>query len=121
MAYYVLMFDNAADRFSDLIDRGTNYVDRSRHSYFVPETHVKYRRELYLEDPLQFTLRLIDVDEKCINYYLEVLHAEQGFCDSTSKQIAMRVDLAERKSKPFPKDMKKNFSRPQGTRRPSKT
>lgn len=106
MAYYVLMFDNATDGFFDLIDLGIDYVNRSQHSAFILESHVTYQREVILDDPLRFTLQLIDADEKRIHYYLEMFHTEQGFCASTSEQIAMHMDLAERRSKPFPKIMK---------------
>ena len=109
MAYYVLMFDNATDKFFDLIDLGIDYASRSLHSAFVLETHVTYQQEVSLDDRLRFTLQLIDTDEKRLHYYLEMFHVEHGFRASTSEQIAMHVDLTERRSKPFPKVMKQQI------------
>ena len=109
MAYYILLFDNATDRFFDLIDLGVDYVNRSQHSAFVLETHVTYQREVSLDDPLRFTLQLIDADEKCLHYYLEMFHAEHGFRASTSEQIAIHIDLSKRRPKPFPKVMKQQI------------
>jgi len=109
MAYYVLMFDNATDKFFDLIDLGVDYVDRCQHSAFVLETHISYLREVSLNDQLRFTLQLIDADEKRLHYYLEMFHAEQNFRASTSEQVAMHIDLNIRKSKPFPKVMKQQI------------
>ena len=109
MAYYVQMFDNATDKFFDMIDVGVDYVNRSQHSVFVLETHVTYQREVSLDDPLRFTLQLIDADEKCLHYYLEMFHAEHGFRASTSEQIAIHIDLSKRTPKPFPKVMKQQI------------
>ena len=109
MAYYVLMFDNATDSFFDLIDLGVSYVNRCQNSAFVLETHVTYLHEVSLGDSLRFTLQLIDADEKRLHYYLEMFHAKHGFLASTSEQVAMHVDLTNRKSKPFPKVMKQQI------------
>jgi acyl-CoA thioester hydrolase len=106
MAYYVLMFDNATDRFFDLIDLGVDYVERCQHSAFVLETHVTYQQEVGLGDHLRFTLQLIDADEKRLHYYFEMHHEEQGFRAATSEQIALHVDLGSRRTAPFPEPMK---------------
>ncbi|MDA1098332.1 MAG: thioesterase family protein [Proteobacteria bacterium] len=110
MAYYVLMFDNATDRFFDLIDLGVDYVERCKHSAFVLETHVTYQKEVGLGDHLRFTLQLIDADEKRLHYYFEMYHEEQGFRAATSEQVALHVDLDARQSAPFPEPMKHRIS-----------
>lgn len=40
VAYYVMAFDHATDRFFDLVDLGVDYVDWTNNSSFVLETHV---------------------------------------------------------------------------------
>jgi acyl-CoA thioester hydrolase len=105
MAYYVLMFDNATDRFFDLIDLGADYVREQEHSAFVLETHVTYQQEVALDDPLRFVFQLIDADEKRLHYYFEMYHATQGYLASTSEQIALHVSLDARRSTPFPAAM----------------
>ncbi|MBT3533067.1 MAG: hypothetical protein HN478_04265 [Rhodospirillaceae bacterium] len=109
MAYYVLMFDNATDRFFDLIDLGVDYVTRCQHSAFVLETHVTYQQEVGLDDPLRFTFQLIDADEKRLHYYFEMFHEDRGFLAATSEQIALHVDLGARRSAPFPDIMKQRI------------
>ncbi|MDP6816321.1 MAG: thioesterase family protein, partial [Alphaproteobacteria bacterium] len=106
LAYYVLMFDHATDRLFDLIDLGIDYVRRYNHSSFVLETHVTYQQELKLDDPLRFTMQLIDADTKRLHYYLEMFHETEGFLAATSEQIALHVDLEARRSVPFPADLK---------------
>lgn len=109
MAYYVLLFDNATDKFYDLIDLGVDYAERSQHSAFVLETHITYQREVNQDDSLRFTLQLIDADNKRLHYYLEMFHAEQGFLASTSEQVAIHVDLGSRRSEPFPNAIQKRI------------
>jgi acyl-CoA thioester hydrolase len=109
MAYYVLMFDNATDRFFDLIDLGVDYVERCQHSAFVLETHVTYQQEVELGDHLRFTMQLIDADEKRLHYYFEMYHEEQGFRAATSEQIALHVDLGARRGAPFPDIMRQRI------------
>ena len=109
MAYYVLMFDNATDRFFDLIDLGVDYVERSQHSAFVLETHVTYQQEVGLGDHLRFTMQLIAADEKRLHYYFEMYHEEQGFRAATSEQIALHVDLGARRAAAFPELMRQRI------------
>ena len=102
VAYYVLAFDHATDRFLDLLDVGADYVRRTNHSWFVLETHVTYRQEVVEGDPLRFTLRLVEHDAKRAHYYLDMHHAERGYLAATSEQLGLHVDLTARRSAPFP-------------------
>ena len=106
VAYYVLAFDHATDRFFDLIDLGADYVQRENNSAFVLETHVSYQQEVKRDDPLRFTFQLIAADEKRLHYYFEMFHAEDGFRAATSEQLALHVDLDSRRSSPFPTALK---------------
>lgn len=102
VAYYVMAFDHATDRFFDLVDLGVDYADRTNNSSFVMETHVNYRREVSQGDPLRFTMQLLDADRKRLHYYFEMFHAEEGYLAATSEQLAIHVDLTARRSLPFP-------------------
>tara|TARA_R110002167_G_scaffold102074_2_gene265201 strand:- start:592 stop:1164 length:573 start_codon:yes stop_codon:yes gene_type:complete len=105
VAYYVLAFDHATDRFLDLLDAGAGYVSRTRHSWFVLETHVTYRQEVVEGDPLRFTLHLVDFDDKRAHYFFEMHHAEEGYLAATSEQVGLHVDLEARRSAPFPAEI----------------
>ncbi|MDP6707334.1 MAG: thioesterase family protein [Alphaproteobacteria bacterium] len=102
LAYYVLAFDHATDRFLDLLDLGHAYMQRSNHSSFVLETHVTYAQEVKLGDPMRFTLQLLDADEKRLHYYFEMFHGVDGYLAAASELISMHVDLGTRRSAPIP-------------------
>ena len=102
VAYYVLAFDHATDRFFDLIDLGIDYVARTNHSAFVLETHVGYRQEVGEGDPLRFDFQLLGVDDKRVQFYFEMFHADDGYLAATSELIVVHVDLDARRSAAFP-------------------
>ena len=105
VAYYVMAFDHATDRLFDLIDLGQDYVARTNNSAFVMQTQVNYRQEVSDGDPLRFTLHMLDADQKRLHLFFEMFHAEEGFLSATSELMVMHVDLAARRSIPFPDDL----------------
>jgi len=113
VAYYVLVFDHATDALLDHLDIGERYRNDTGGSVFVVETHVTYLQEVMLDDRLKVTTRIIDSDEK----RLHVFHAmyQDGADDvvATGEFMILHVDLATRRSSPFPahaQDMMKALS-----------
>ena len=110
VAYYVLAFDHATDRLFDLLDLGVDYVRRTNGSAFVLETHVTYAQEVKLGDPLAFDAWLLDADEKRLHLFFEMRHADAGFLSATSELMCLHVDLATRRSAPFPADIRQRIA-----------
>lgn len=102
VGYYNVVFDQALDRAFDRFDCGKAYVERTNHSFFVLETHVQYLREVKQGDVLAFTFQLIAHDEKRLHYYCEMHHAAEGYLSATSEQIALHVDLGQRRTAAMP-------------------
>ena len=55
VAYYNVLFDRAVDEVYELIGLGPAYLERHKHSTMVVEAHVRYLRELKLDDPVRVT------------------------------------------------------------------
>ncbi len=102
VAYYVLAFDQSLDSFCDRMDLGRAHVERTGNSIFVLETHVTYVQEVVLNDPLLFTLQMLDSDAKRFHYFIRMYHAERGYLAATSEQISLHVSLTNRRSTPMP-------------------
>jgi acyl-CoA thioester hydrolase len=103
VAYYVLAFDQALDRFcAPPIDIGWDYVRRTNYSTFVLEMHVTYLREVMAGDPLAFTLQLLDSDAKRLHYFMRMYHHGQKHLVATSEQVMLHVSLASRRATPWP-------------------
>ena len=102
MAYYNLVFDQALDQVFDALGIGAEYVRSGGGSCFTVEIHVTYLQEVKLGDPLRITYQLLDWDEKRLQFFGEMFHAEQRYLAATSEQLSLHVDMASRKAGPLP-------------------
>jgi acyl-CoA thioester hydrolase len=102
MAYYNVLFDRAVDEAYELIGCGHAYLEQTRHSTFTAEVHIRYLRELHVDDPVRVNFQLLDYDDKRIHYFEELRHAEQGWLSATSENMTLHVDMTVKKTVPFP-------------------
>ena len=103
VAYYVLAFDRGTDQFlgklgMDLED--PQFTQRS--SVFALEMHVTYEREMRQDDPWSVFTQLVDADHKRIHLMHEMRHTAEGWRAATNEVIVMHMDMASRRSAPFP-------------------
>jgi acyl-CoA thioester hydrolase len=110
MAYFHVLFDRAVEEGFNLVGLGEDYLEARQASFFVAEVHTLYKRELKLSDQVRVTLQLIDFDEKRLHFYLEIRHATEGWVSATSENLALHVDMQDRKVRPFPEDILANLS-----------
>ncbi len=101
VAYYVLAFDQGADRFLADMGLDADYL-RAGGSTFALEMHVTYDRELHLDAPYEVRTQLVDADTKRLHLFHRMFHAEEGWLAATNEVITMHIDMATRRSAPFP-------------------
>ena len=104
MAYYNVLFDRAVDEVFELLGCGADYVKKG-FSTFTAEVHVRYLRELKEGDPVRVTFQLLDYDSKRMHYFEQLFHAEEGWVSATSENMSLHVDMAAKKTAPFPIDV----------------
>src|SRR5690606_22498874 len=97
VAYYVLAFDRATDKFFDWLGLDEAYRQATNRSTFALEQHILYLREVRLGDPLRFTTQLIDHDAKRIHYFHRMYHDREGYLAATTEIISMHIDLGRRR------------------------
>jgi acyl-CoA thioester hydrolase len=102
MAYYNVLFDRAVDEAYELLGCGLDYVERSRHSCFTAEVHVRYLRELHAGDLVRVTFQLLEFDAKRLHYFEQLFHAAEGWLSATSENMALHVDMTTKKTAAFP-------------------
>ncbi|MGD8829093.1 MAG: thioesterase family protein [Pseudomonadales bacterium] len=102
MAYYNVLFDRGVDHVYDLIGIGEQYVHEQQGSCFTMEVHVNYLSEVTLGDPVSVSFQLIDFDAKRLHFFQEMTNRTTGETAATSEQLALHVDMASRRSAPFP-------------------
>lgn len=101
VAYYVLAFDEGTDRFLADMGLDADYL-RAGGSTFALEMHVTYDRELQLDAPYEVRTQLVDADTKRLHLFHRMFHAEEGWLAATNEVITMHIDMATRRSAPFP-------------------
>jgi len=102
VAYYVLAFDEATDAVYEHWGVGLEYPGSSNCSVFTLGMNVDYLGELFEGDPILVTTQLVDVDGKRIHYFHRMFHADTERLVATNECLCMNVDLATRRSVPFP-------------------
>src|ERR1700743_3529522 len=106
MAYYNVMFDRAIDELWLQLGIGPTYMKESHGSTFTAECHVRYLREIHLGDPVQVSILLVASDEKRLHTFEELRHATDGWLSATSENMTIHIDMAARKTAPFPPDIR---------------
>ena len=105
VAYYVLLFDRCVDEAFLTLGLGPDYVAERNASFFTVEIHVTYLHELHLGSPVEMTFQLLAFDEKRARVYMELLRADEGTVAATCEQLYLHVDMASRRTAPFPEDI----------------
>src|SRR3977135_2755493 len=106
MAYYNVMFDRAIDELWLKLGIGPGYMKERHGSTFTAECHVRYIREIHLGDPVQGSILLVAADEKRLHTFEELRHAAEGWLSATSENMTLHIDMAARKTAPFPPDIR---------------
>src|SRR3954462_4211780 len=106
MAYYNVMFDRAIDQLWLKLGIGPAYMKERHGSTFTAECHVRYLREIHLGDPVQVSILLVAADEKRLHTFEELRHAADGWLSATSENMTIHIDMAARKTAPFPPDIR---------------
>lgn len=104
VGYYLVAFDLATEAVCVHLGVGEAYRRRADASMFVVEAHVTFDREVVEGAPLAFRSRIVDFDAKRFRLLHRMFHAEDGFLAATNELMCLHVDLAARRSAPFPED-----------------
>ena len=105
MAYYNVLFDRAVDEVYALVGVGANYLKARGQTLFTAEAHTRYLRELHQGAGVRVTFQLLDFDAKRLHYFEQMHHATEGFLSATCEVMSLHVDVATKKTAPFPPDV----------------
>jgi acyl-CoA thioester hydrolase len=105
-AYYNVLFDRGIDEALMLAGLGPVYIKEQNASYMTVETNVCFVRELFQSDTVRIASRVLDVDDKRLHLYCEMLHAAEGWLSCTSEWMFLHIDMNARRTAPWPADMR---------------
>ena len=104
VAYYVYVFDIAADIMLNNFKMGGESAKQDKKSTFVVEMHTNYNQEVKLGEEVETQLAYIDHDKKRIQYKLSMFHKEKKYLAATNEVLSLYVDLNQRKVVEFDSD-----------------
>ena len=104
VAYYVKIFDLAADVMLDNFKMGGNSAKQDKKTTFVAEMYTAYKQEVRLGEEVETHLTYVDHDKKRIHYRLSMFHKEKKYLAATNEVLSLYVDLNQRKVVDFDPD-----------------
>ena len=107
VAYYVRIFDIAADVMLDNFKMGGESAKKDKKTTFVAEMHTIYNQEVRLGEEVETHVTYINHDKKRIHYRLSMFHKEKKYLAATNEVLSLYVDLSKRKVIEFDPDREK--------------
>ena len=104
MAYYIHIFDMAAELMLQKFKIGGDSAKSEKKSTMAIETHTTYNKEVKYEEEVDINVLHLDYDKKRIHYKLSMIHKEKKFQASTTEVLSLYVDLNLRKVADFEAD-----------------
>ena len=104
VAYYVYVFDIAADIMLNNFKMGRESAKQDKKSTFVVEMHTNYNQEVKLGEEVETQLAYIDHDKKRIQYKLSMFHKEKKYLAATNEVLSLYIDLSQRRVTEFDSD-----------------
>lgn len=104
VAFYVRIFDIAADVMLDNFNMGGQSAKRDKKTTFVAEMHTIYNHEVKLDEEVETHVTYVDHDKKRIHYRLSMFHKEKKYLAATNEVLSLYVDLSKRKVVEFETD-----------------
>ena len=104
VAYYVRIFDIAADVMLDNFKMGGESAKQNSKTTFVAEMHTIYKQEVRLGEEVETHITYLNHDKKRIQYRLSMFHKEKKYLAATNEILSLYVDLSKRKVVEFDLD-----------------
>ena len=113
LAYYIVLFDVATDLLWDAVGLGTAYRARTGLGTFAVETHTLYLGELLEGDATEASSWVLGVDRKRLHVAHELRRVVGGGVSARQELMYLTVDLAARRSIPWPEETLAGLQRAQ--------
>ena len=104
VAFYVRIFDIAADIMLDNFNMGGESAKRDKKTTFVAEMYTTYNQEVKLGEEVETHLTYVNHDKKRIHYRLSMFHKEKKYLAATNEVLSLYVDLSQRRVTEFDPD-----------------
>ena len=106
VAYYLLAFDQAVDALWADFGLTEAYIRSHNSSTIAVESHVTWQREVVEGAPFVITTQILAFDDKRIQQFQRMYHAEEGFLAATCEWMNLHFDTSIRRVAPWPDEIR---------------
>ena len=106
VAYYLLAFDHAVDALWAEFGLTEEYIRSNKSSTIAVESHVTWQREIVEGEPYVITAQILAFDEKRIQQFQRMYHAEEGFLAATCEWMNLHFDTSSRRVALWPDEIR---------------
>jgi acyl-CoA thioester hydrolase len=100
--WYVGKFDEATWQYFALLGLSPSFLREQKRGMAAVRQEITYRRELLPGDVVAVRSGVLEIKEKAIRFFHEMLNEETGEVSAISEMTAVHLDTVLRKSCPFP-------------------
>src|SRR6478735_998651 len=101
MAYYHLLFDIGVDDFYPTFGLTRDSIERTKRSTFLAESHIRYVKEVHLDDEVRVQTQVLGLDAKRLHLFNTLIQVKDNYVSATSEDMVLSVDLSVRKVAPW--------------------
>jgi len=106
VSWYVAKFDEATWQLFAAIGLTRSRLRGEGIGMAGVEQHIEYKRELYAGDVVTVTSTVLEVKDKAIRFAHEMKNDATGEVAARTVLVAVHLDTATRKARPFPSDVR---------------
>jgi acyl-CoA thioester hydrolase len=75
----------------------------------MAQSHTSFVHELFQTDTVRVRVRVVDVDEKRLHMFSEMLHATEGWLAATQEWMFLHLDMSARRVSPWPPEIRERL------------
>ena len=106
VASYVAKFDEATWQLFAALGLTPSRLRNENLGMAGVEQHIEYRRELFPGDVIVVSSTVLEIRDKAIRFAHDMTNAETGELAARMVVVAVHLDRASRKARPFPADVR---------------
>lgn len=107
--YYSLLFDRAIEASLISVGLGFNYIQKHNRSQMMAQSHTSFVHELFQADTVCVYVRVVDVDEKRLHMFGEMINATEGWLAATQEWMFLHLDMSVRRVSPWPAEIRERL------------
>ena len=100
--WYVGKFDEATWQYFAMLGLSPSFLREQNRGMAAVQQNITYKRELRAGDVVAVRSGVLEIKEKAIRFFHEMLNEETGEVSAISEMTAVHLDTVRRKSCPFP-------------------